>query len=95
MIMARARNVEHGMNKNCPLTKMDLEMGFLKLIIYANDMAWYDAPNAIYCKQRNKERDYTTGIYGHRIATTKERKGKNSTMCNIVRGYVQNAPSTR
>ena len=25
------KDVEHGMNKNCPLTKIDLEMGFVNL----------------------------------------------------------------
>ena len=32
-------------------------------------MAWYDAPNAIYYKQREEERNYATGNYGHRRTT--------------------------
>src|ERR1041385_1271162 len=61
MIMERARNIKHGMNKNCPLTKIDLEMGFLKLNM---QMSWHGMMhliNAIYYKQRNKERDNASG----------------------------------
>ena len=45
------KRLEQDMNRNCPLTKMDLEMGFIKLNKCNMTWQYYDAPNAIYCKQ--------------------------------------------
>ena len=45
------KRLEQDMNRNCPLTKMDLEMGFIKLNKCNMTWQYYDAPKAIYCKQ--------------------------------------------
>ena len=55
-------------------------------------MAYHDAPNAFYCKQRNKGQDYATGNYGHRGTTVpgddnKENKWRIAP-CATYKGYL-------